>query len=202
MGKKKKSIVYPVVFMFALALLLTLALAFLNEVTAPVVEFNQDIELKKKILNVFDILPSDADANTIDKVFKDNVVSEDYDGKNLYIYKSGEETLAYAVPINGPGLWGSISGYIGVTNDLTKTTGLEFIKQDETPGLGGRITEDAYKNQFRGLDISNYTDKNIVINRPASGGNIDAISGATQTSTFVVNMINEDLDEFIKKGVK
>ncbi|MFR7871649.1 MAG: FMN-binding protein, partial [Fenollaria timonensis] len=59
-----------------------------------------------------------------------------------------------------------------------------------------------YKNQFRGLDISNYTDKNIVVNRPASGGNIDAISGATQTSTFVVNMINEDLDEFIKKGVK
>ncbi len=131
MAKKKKSIVYPVVFMFALALL-----------------------------------------------------------------------LAYAVPINGPGLWGSISGYIGVSEDLTKTTGLEFIKQDETPGLGGRITEDAYKNQFRGLDISNYTDKNIVINRPASGGNIDAISGATQTSTFVVNMINEDLDEFIKKGVK
>ena len=202
MAKKKKSIVYPVVFMFALALLLTLALAFLNEVTAPVVEFNQDIELKKKILNVFDILPSDADAAAIDKVFKDNVVSEDYDGKNLYIYKSGEETLAYAVPINGPGLWGSISGYIGVTNDLTKTTGLEFIKQDETPGLGGRITEYAYKNQFRGLDISNYTDKNIVINRPASGGNIDAISGATQTSTFVMNMINEDLDEFIKKGVK
>lgn len=202
MAKKKKSIVYPVVFMFALALLLTLALAFLNEVTAPVVEFNQDIELKKKILNVFDILPADADATTIDKVFKDNVVSEDYNGKNLYIHKNGEETLAYAVPINGPGLWGSISGYIGVTNDLTKTTGLEFIKQDETPGLGGRITEDAYKNQFRGLDISNYTDKNIVINRPASGGNIDAISGATQTSTFVVNMINEDLDEFIKKGVK
>lgn len=202
MAKKKNSIIYPVVFMFALALLLTLALAFLNEVTAPVVEFNQDIELKKKILNVFDILPSYADATTIDKTFKDNVVSEDYDGKNLYIYKRGDAVLAYAVPINGPGLWGSISGYIGVTNDLTKTTGLEFIKQDETPGLGGRITEDAYKNQFRGLDISNYTDKNIVINRPASGGNIDAISGATQTSTFVVNMINEDLDEFIKKGVK
>lgn len=202
MAKKKKSIVYPVVFMFGLALLLTLALAFLNEVTTPVVEFNQDIELKKKILNVFDILPADADANAIDKVFKDNVVSEDYNGKNLYIYKIGDEVAAYAVPINGPGLWGSISGYIGVTEDLTKTTGLEFIKQDETPGLGGRITEDAYKNQFRGLDISNYTDKNIVINRPANGGNIDAISGATQTSTFVVNMINEDLDEFIKKEVK
>ena len=44
MAKKKKSIVYPVVFMFALALILTLALAFLNDVTAPVVEFNQDIE--------------------------------------------------------------------------------------------------------------------------------------------------------------
>lgn len=202
MTKKKESIIKPVVFMFVLALVLTLALAYLNHVTTPVVEFNQDIELKKKILYVFNILPEGADAETIDQTFKDNVTSEDYDGNALYKYESDGEVKAYAVPINGPGLWGSISGYVGVTKDLSHTTGIEFIKQDETPGLGGRITESEYKEQFRDLDISNYTDGKIVINRPASGGNIDAISGATQTSTFVVNMINADLDEFIKKGAK
>ena len=34
--------------------------------------------------------------------------------------------------------------------------------------------------------------------RPAQGGNIDAISGATQTSTYVENMVNEDLGAFIE----
>ena len=86
--------------------------------------------------------------------------------------------------------------------DMKKLVGIEFIKQDETPGLGGRITEDEYKNQYRDLDISKPVEGKIVINKPANGGNIDAISGATQTSTFVVNMINEDVNEFIKNGGK
>ena len=199
---KKKSVVYPVIFMLGLTLVLTLALALLNQVTTPTVKFNQDIELKHKILNVFNILPKDTSPSNIDKTFKDNVTEEDYKGNKLYILKQDSEEKAYAVPVNGPGLWGSISGYVGITKDMKKLVGIEFIKQDETPGLGGRITEDEYKNQFRDLDISKPVDGKIVINKPANGGNIDAISGATQTSTFVVNMINEDVNEFIKNGGK
>lgn len=45
---KKKSVVYPVIFMLGLTLVLTLALALLNHVTTPTIEFNQDIELKQK----------------------------------------------------------------------------------------------------------------------------------------------------------
>ena len=199
---KKKSVVYPVIFMLGLTLVLTLALALLNHVTTPTIEFNQDIELKQKILNVFNILPEDTSASNIDKTFKDNVEEEDYKGNKLYILKQDGEEKAYAVPINGPGLCGSISGYVGITKDMKKLVGIEFIKQDETPGLGGRITEDEYKNQYRDLDISKPVDGKIVINKPANGGNIDAISGATQTSTFVVNMINEDVNEFIENGGK
>lgn len=199
---KKKSVVYPVIFMLGLTLVLTLALALLNHVTTPTIEFNQDIELKQKILNVFNILPEDTSASNIDKTFKDNVEEEDYKGNKLYILKQDVEEKAYAVPINGPGLWGSISGYVGITKDMKKLVGIEFIKQNETPGLGGRITEDEYKNQYRDLDISKPVDGKIVINKPANGGNIDAISGATQTSTFVVNMINEDVNDFIENGGK
>ncbi len=199
---KKKSVVYPVVFMLVLSLVLTLALAFLNQITTPTVEFNQDIELKQKILNVFNILPKDTSASNIDKTFKDNVKEEEYKGKKLYVLEQNGETQAYAVPIDGPGLWGSITGYVGISKDMKKIVGIEFISQSETPGLGGRITEDSYKEQYRNLDISNPVDGKIVINKPANGGNIDAISGATQTSTFVVNMINEDVSEFIENGGK
>ena len=128
---KKKSVVYPVIFMLGLTLVLTLALALLNHVTTPTIEFNQDIELKQKILNVFNILPEDTSASNIDKTFKDNVEEEDYKGNKLYILKQDGEEKAYAVPINGPGLWGSISGYVGIS---------KLIKNEEHPVTNARAS--------------------------------------------------------------
>lgn len=195
--KKKKSLLYPAIFMLVLSLVLTAILAAINAYTTPIVEFNSEIEQKTKILSVFDIDPGSTDPDVIDKVFNENVVEDQYDGKPLYLYQKNGETLAYGVPFDGPGLWGGIEGYVGLNADLKTVTGIEFIKQEETPGLGGRIEEPPYKNQFRNLDISAPTGDRYVINRPQEGGNIDAISGATQTSTFVQNMINEDVKAFI-----
>lgn len=195
--KKKKSLLYPAIFMLVLSLVLTAILAAINAYTTPIVEFNSEIEQKTKILSVFDIDPGSTDPDVIDKVFNENVVEDQYDGKPLYLYQQNGETIAYGVPFDGPGLWGGIEGYVGLNEDLKTVTGIEFIKQEETPGLGGRIEEPPYKNQFRNLDISAPTGDRYVINRPQEGGNIDAISGATQTSTFVQNMINEDVKAFI-----
>lgn len=200
MEKKKKSLAYPAVFMVILSLIMTFILAFLNEKTKPVVAFNAEVDLQSKILYVFGIeVPSD-DPEVINQVFTENVEVEDYNGKDLFIQVDNNgETLAYAVPFDGPGLWGPIEGYIGVSADLTTTTGIEFTEQAETPGLGGRIGEEPYKSQFRGVDISQPAeDGKLIVNRPAPGGNIDTISGATQTSNFVEDMINEDLGAFLQ----
>lgn len=196
---KKKSIAYPIVFMLILSAVLVFVLAFINKLTTPKIEFNSEIELKSKILYVFDIPVDSENPEEIDKVFNENVEEKDYEDTKYYVYKKGDEVEAYAVPIEGPGLWGTITGYIGVNKDFTETTGIEFIKQEETPGLGGRISEAPYKEQYRGIDISTPTDGKYVINKPANGGNIDAIAGATQTSTFVTDMINDDLKTFIEK---
>lgn len=196
---KKKSVAYPIVFMLILSAVLVFVLAFINKLTTPKIEFNSEIELKSKILYVFDIPVDSENPEEIDKVFNENIEEKDYEDTKYYVYKKGDEVEAYAVPIEGPGLWGTITGYIGVNKDFTETTGIEFIKQDETPGLGGRISEAPYKEQYRGIDISTPTDGKYVINKPANGGNIDAIAGATQTSTFVTDMINDDLQTFIEK---
>lgn len=195
---KKKGMLFPVVFMIILTGVLTMILAFINGVTLPVIEFNQEIELKQKILTVFDILPEEASAEDVDKIFSENITEEEFENKTIYILEENGTPAAYAAPFDGPGLWGSIEGYMGVTSDLNKVTGIEFIKQDETPGLGGRISEPAYKEQFRNLEISDPASGELFINRPAAGGNVDAIAGATQTSTFVINMLNEDIAKFIE----
>lgn len=196
----KKSMSYPIIFMVIVTAIAVLVLAFLNQTTKAKVEENEQLELYRKILYVFDLYDGDSSDQEIISLFGEKIeVNKDDKDRNVYTLKDGTEDLAYAVPFDGPGLWGSITGYIGVDSDIESITGIEFITQNETPGLGGRISEPPYKEQFRGINISGSGDK-YVISRPAPGGNIDAIAGATQTSTFVENMINDDLDYFIEGG--
>lgn len=194
---KKKSMVKPVIFMIILSVILTFILAFVNEITSPKISENTELALMEKILYVFDIDYEANDPESIKATFNENVEEDEYDGKPLFVYKPSGDVEGYAVQVNGPGLWGSISGYVGVSADFNSLLGISFTEQDETPGLGGRIEEEEYKSQYRGLDIEG-KDSDFVINKPAPGGNIDAISGATQTSTFVVDLVNKDLQSFIE----
>jgi Na+-transporting NADH:ubiquinone oxidoreductase subunit C len=110
----------------------------------------------------------------------------------------GGQEIGYAVPINGAGLWGSITGYVGLNKDYTEIIGIEFVTQSETPGLGGRISENSYKDQYRGIDISGKTD-NFIISSPQPDSNVDAIAGATQTSAAVVKIVNENIKLFFRE---
>lgn len=193
---KDKKTINPIVFMLVLSAVLVFILAFINKVTTPIIDFNSEIELKDKILYVFDIPVDSEDPEEINRVFNENVETEDYKDTQYFIYKENGEIQSYAVPFEGAGLWGKITGYLGVSKDFTEATGIEFIEQDETPGLGGRISEPPYKEQFRGIDISEPQDGEYIINKPAPGGNVDAIAGATQTSNFVTDMVNKDLKQF------
>lgn len=198
MNNLKKSPAYPVVFMIVLSFVLTFLLAALYGFTEPIAKFNEDIELKGKILDVFSVELENSEAETIDKAFNENVEISEFNDKPLYILKENDKEAAYAVPFAGPGLWGEIDGYVGVNSDLNEILGIQFTKQAETPGLGARIEEVEYRDQYRNIDISSSDTGAYVMNNPAPGGNIDAISGATQTSDAVVNMVNEDLANFIE----
>lgn len=195
----KKSFMYPIIFMVILTVFFTSILAFLNYSTADRIAYNQETDIRKVILYVLDIDPDSDDPETIERVFKDKIIEEKIDDDIIYLVVEDEETIAYAFPVGGTGLWGSITGYAGISADYTKLLGVDFVEQSETPGLGGRISEDIYKEQFRNLDLSKVEDENYIIYTPASGGNIDAIAGATLTSQSVANFLNKDIGDFIKK---
>jgi len=194
----KNSLYYPILFMIAVTVVFIAVLASINYMLTDTIAFNQESELRQKILYIFDALPESDDPLEIKRTFDDKVKEKDINGVEVYVLFENNEETAYAVPINGPGLWGSINAYVGLNKDYTKIIGIEFITQSETPGLGGRISEDAYKNQFRSIDIEGVTDGNYIISSPQAGSNVDAIAGATQTSAAVVRMINEDLNTFFE----
>ena len=200
---KKESNVYPVVFMTVVTAITVLILAFVNQSTMATRIDNKNLEQRRKILYVFDLYDENTSDEEVNQIFESEVTTEkDSKDRDIYILEKNGEPYAYAIPFNGPGLWGEIEGYVGLDSSFENVTGIEFLKQSETPGLGGRISEAPYKEQYRSVNIDKESSPYIV-NRPAPGGNIDAIAGATQTSTFVETMVNEGIDFFLQEeGVK
>lgn len=187
-NKKKKSMVYPTIFMFILAAILTFLLALLNEKTKPLVAKNNEIALKEKILYVFSIENDGTEEDILSK-FDENVKESDkkYNDEPVYVLEEDGKVKAYAISAKGPGLWGAIESYIALNENMDEILGIDFIKQAETPGLGGRIEEDFYKEQYRNIPIDNINEE------------VDYISGATNTSSLVEKLVNEDLQEFLKE---
>mgnify|MGYP001114349985 FL=1 len=194
----KNSFIYPIIFMMAVTAIFITVLAGLNFVTADTISFNQESQLQQKILYIFDILPEGGMEKDIERVFNESVIEKEWGDLKGYALVEGGQEIGYAVPINGAGLWGSITGYVGLNKDYTEIIGIEFVTQSETPGLGGRISENSYKDQYRGIDISGKTD-NFIISSPQPDSNVDAIAGATQTSAAVVKIVNENIKLFFRE---
>ena len=118
--------------------------------------------------------------------------------------------VSYGLFLYGKGLWGSIEGFGVISSDLKKMVGIDFLKQSETPGLGARITEKEYKYFYRNLDLGGFYEPNagmtpVIMLKTKPQTNIDnstnsvqAITGATQTSQGVLDMINSNLALYLK----
>lgn len=197
----KKSFIFPIILMALLTAFFTFVLAFLNYATADRIAYNQNLELRTKLLYIFDIEVDEENPEEINEAFEKYIKPDNINNTDVYAYTVEDNKIeAYAIPIRGAGLWGTIEGFVGLKSDFTEIVGLDFTSHNETPGLGGRISEEWYRDQFRGINISNVTNKDYIIYKPATNGSVDAITGATLTSKAVSTIINEDLYNFMKGG--
>ncbi len=119
----------------------------------------------------------------------------------VYRDESRSELQAYGFPFRGPGFWGPIEGVLAVDPTLTRTIGIAILRQSETPGLGGRIVEPVFTEQFRrGILIgANPRGEYLKVSAPdpaAGPRQVDAITGATQTSMAMDRLLNECLARF------
>lgn len=162
-------------------------LTTINICTKDRIARNKEIKLKKSVLNVFGV-PYEKDG--IIDVFGKKVETGDLDGRPFYRYYEGGKVSGVAFEIKGAGFWGPISALVALEPDLGAIKGVEILHQEETPGLGGRITEEEFRSQFKGRST-----------RPEIS--VDAITGATMTSKAFKKIINENVksfkDEFRKK---
>jgi len=203
MKKQALSIVYMFLITLFFASLIS-AVKFLNEAK---IETNQIVKLQRIILKVLDIPVQEAISNeNLTRLFTAQIKDIQIGKKTLYIgYEEDRRTIrGYAVPVGGPGFWGPIEGMVGITPDAKKVLGLAFYKHNETPGLGGRITEDWFSDQFKGLPLYPIEGgQNIFFLTPEGtqkrANELDAITGATNTSSAVEVFLNQELDFFLRE---
>jgi electron transport complex protein RnfG len=113
---------------------------------------------------------------------------KNFEGKKVYIGRKDKSVIGYAVQsASQKGYSGEISILVGV-NPAGKILGIEILKHAETPGLGNKIEEPAWKSSFIGLT----KQSNIAVRK--DGGNIDEFSGATISPRAVCEAVNTALD--------
>ncbi|MEW5815279.1 MAG: FMN-binding protein [Spirochaetota bacterium] len=193
--------VFPILFMFIITVIFIAVVSSIYLATKDLVKLNESLFLKKAVLYAAN-LPIPARPLEIDEKYKERVREiKKEDGTIEYLEildQSGSGTWGYAILVKGPGLWGEIEAVVAFGRDLSRLKGIEFIKQNETPGLGARISEQWFKEQFRGK-----TGPFKLVPEGSSTGphEIDAITGASLTSGFVQKIVNQAVIQ-VKEIVK
>jgi Na+-transporting NADH:ubiquinone oxidoreductase subunit C len=195
--KNTKQVLYPTLAMIGLTAVLTLALALMNEATKTRIADLEALKEQRTILYVLDADVDPKDSEAVVEAYNNMVTPSSQNGLDFYEARQGETLIGYVYPMNGAALWGSVRGYIGVSPEYDKILGVDFVSHSETPGLGGRIDEAWYKEQFRDMPIPD-TGGRVVIYKPAEGGNADAISGATLTSDAIRKLIDSSIERILQ----
>jgi Na+-transporting NADH:ubiquinone oxidoreductase subunit C len=125
----------------------------------------------------------------------------------LYILKDPRtgQPLAYCFPVWGKGLWGALYGYLALERDGATVRGITFYSHQETPGLGARIEDADFRQQFAGKKVraADGTLKPVAVlkgrvqdkvSAAEAPYYVDGISGATLTGKGVTALLHDCLE--------
>ena len=192
---------YPVVYMFVVTAFFSSILIGFSRFTREMVEANQRIAFEKAVLMALHVdMPQRMSPAEIHRVFLERISPPTPSSRGAYLLMEKDKITGYALPVSGQGFWDEIKGVIGIAADRKTIIGIAFYEQNETPGLGAEITRKYFREQFAGKVLS-FSEKPIIVKTVglATGENeVQAVTGATQTSTRLEKMLNDTLTRWLK----
>ncbi len=159
-------------------------LASLKQYTAPLIEVQELVNVKGPALK---LACGDYDNDPI----KDRKLIPLPDGGKLLVFpaRKGGKLSAVAFERFGDGYGGPLGVMVGfdVTRDALSGIGITTMR--ETPGVGSRVTSLGFTKQFVNHPFAGLALK-------SAGGDIDAVSGATVSSTAASKAIAQALQAY------
>ena len=188
--------VYTFVYMTIVVVIVAVLLALTNQALKPRQDANVLLDKQKQILGALKVDFSQADPAEVYYTLVQDTLK--YDNCEVYVANLNG-AIKYILPLSGKGLWGGIGGYLALDADKNTIYGVNFNHESETPGLGAKIVEIPFREQFEGKHIRNAEGQVVSVavlkagNKAEGQEQVDAISGATITSSGVSTMLNEEL---------
>lgn len=108
------------------------------------------------------------------------------------VWQNNMNVGRFLVQTTGAGMWAQITLAFVYELADSRIVALKVVDQNETTGIGGRISQEEFSDQFRdilapqGVEMSLARTKN---------NQFDALSGATVSSRCVQNIINRALSQ-------
>jgi len=110
----------------------------------------------------------------------------------VFIGKKDKKLYAVAFESEGSGFGGKIGIMIGIDIEKSVLSGIGILTHQETPGLGSRISETSFTDRFKGKPLTG----NFKVKKDS--GDIDAISGATNSSRGVCAAVDTGVGIYLK----
>lgn len=163
----------PVILLTIVVVVCVSLLSYVNSITKNRIAAQEDDSIKAMLATMFPDMNRYVYENEIYEIYADDT------------------GIGYAFIAVGNGYGGDINIMVALNEDTT-IKGISIISQEETPGLGTRITEPEFTDQFAGLSAGD-----VALRR--SGGQIDAITSSTISSSAVVDAVRETALEKIQQ---
>mgnify|MGYP003333891887 FL=1 len=182
-------------FVFIMGFLTSLVFVGMDALTAERIEANKDAAIYSAVLTHNEI---SYNSGNLTDVFNKNITIEevDYEGQTLSFYineSNGNVSFMYGVFSLG-GLWGPVRGVITLESDFQTIVNVTVLEEQETPGLGGKVKNREFLDQFVGLVLLPELDRPVEVNKDVAenkSNEVDEISGATGTSNAFERLLND-----------
>lgn len=162
-----------------LSLLFGGSLAAVQRGLSPKIEANKEHETLSQVPNLVPGgTPDDAEAVTVGE-------------QRVYRVVKDGRLLGWVVPTSGQGFADRLELLLGLDPTAEKLLGLYVLEQKETPGLGNRIGERDWQQQFADRPA---TALSAVHHEPGEG-EVRAITGATISSQGVCEIVNRTIQQ-------
>ncbi|MGE0089265.1 MAG: RnfABCDGE type electron transport complex subunit G [Bacteroidales bacterium] len=191
MAKTESNFKNMFLVLFSICFVAATALGFIYQVTKTPIE---QTKLNKKLNAIKQVVPEFTNDPTADMIM---LPTGEGDSLEIYPAKNNNEIVGYAVKTyTNKGF----SGYIGLIAGFKldgSIINIVVLEQKETPGLGTKMAEPQFKDQFNG---KNPNDFQMVVKK--DGGQVDAITAATISSRAFCDAIQRAYNTLQKGGLQ
>lgn len=191
MAKKESSFKNMTIALFVITIVAGFTLSLVYSVTKVPIELSQKAKITNAIKMVITEFESINDTTIMPLEGKDSI--------KIHKLLKGSDVAGFAVETyTDKGFSGRFTLMVGFTADGT-INNIEVLEHKETPGLGTKMALPAFKDQFKGLKITEIEGQVLKVKK--DGGTVDAITAATISSRGFCDAVNRAYSTY-KTGIK